>query len=125
MCTSSRWVITQPGNSVRIDGGQGLRRDFRAIHQKAHLGAPDLYRERVRRPPLIIEIADRVVRGPVDERWRLVAPALLDEELATLPDHEVRIALIRPREIGARRRTDRRRSRVPEGSVCVNDALIV
>ena len=85
---------TQSGNAVRIDGGPGLRRHFRAVHQKAHLGASDLYGERVPRSPLIIEIVDRIVRGPVDDRGRLVAHALLDEELATLSDHEVRIPLI-------------------------------
>ena len=40
-------VDTQSGDPIRIDGGPGLRRHFRAVHQKAHLGTPDLYRERV------------------------------------------------------------------------------
>ncbi len=88
---------TQPGNSVRINGGPGLRHHFGAVHQEANLGAPDFYRERVARFPLIIELLDRVVRSPVDDRWRLLAHALLDEELAILPDDEVRIALIGPR----------------------------
>ena len=65
---------TQPGNAVGLDGGPGLRRHFRAVHQKAHLGAADLDGERVPRPPLVIQIVDRIVHGPVDDRGRLVAP---------------------------------------------------
>ena len=38
---------TQPGDSVRIDGGAGLRRHFRTVHQEADLGTPDLDGERV------------------------------------------------------------------------------